>query len=154
MPEHRLTHRCHIKTSSNERYTDTIQFSHKKITRPTITHADKVMVEIEDYSKAIKTLGIGNVSEKMKHFVQLTEKAIQHDTSIAATPPTISSDPEIWRVPLNNNNNNKTPQTRSMTQPNQMFFTVFTPIVPRAEQSTAAKQKTEKRSIHPKRNLR
>ena len=42
LPEHYCTHRCHIKTTNNERFTDIVHFSHRKITRPTITHADKV----------------------------------------------------------------------------------------------------------------
>ena len=54
-PEHYRTHICHIKSTNSERFTDTIHFNHKKITRPTITHADKVMAAISDCTKAIKT---------------------------------------------------------------------------------------------------
>ena len=59
-PEHYLTHRCHIKSTNSKRFTDTIDFNHKKLTRPTITHADKVMAAIADFSKAIKNLGNDN----------------------------------------------------------------------------------------------
>ena len=45
-PEHYRTHMCHIKQMRSKWLPDTIQFSHKNITRPTITHADKVMEEI------------------------------------------------------------------------------------------------------------
>ena len=53
-PEHYRTHLCHIKTTNSERFTDTVQFSHHKITKPAITHADKIMSPISDCNKAIK----------------------------------------------------------------------------------------------------
>ena len=73
-PEHYRTYRCQIKTISNKRYTDTVKFSHNKITRPTITHANKVMAAISDCSKAIKTLGNSNVSDEMQQLFRLTKK--------------------------------------------------------------------------------
>ena len=51
---------CHIKSTKSERFTDMAQFSHKKITRPTITHADKIMAAIADCAKAIKNAGNRN----------------------------------------------------------------------------------------------
>ena len=54
-PERYRTHRCHIKSTSNKRFTETINFSHRKLTRTTITHAEKVMAEIADCAKAIRT---------------------------------------------------------------------------------------------------
>ncbi len=42
-PEHYCMHNCHIKHTKSKRLTDTVQFQHKRITNPTITHADKVM---------------------------------------------------------------------------------------------------------------
>ena len=59
-PEHYRTYRCHIKNTSNERFTDTVHFSHSKLTPPTITHADKVMAAIAYCAKSIKNLGNGN----------------------------------------------------------------------------------------------
>ena len=59
-PEHFRTHLCHIKSTKGERFTDTAHFSHKKITRPTITHADKIMAAIADCAKAIKNAGNRN----------------------------------------------------------------------------------------------
>ena len=54
-----------IKITNRERFTDTIHFNHKKLTRPTIIHANKVMAEIADCAKAIKTLGNGNGGKEM-----------------------------------------------------------------------------------------
>ena len=59
-PEHYRTHLCHIKTTNSERFTNTAQFSHKMITKPTITHAEKIMAAIADCAKAIKNMGINN----------------------------------------------------------------------------------------------
>ena len=56
--------------------------------RPTITHADKVMAGISDCAKAIKNLGNGKGSEKMKQLVRITEKEIHHKLSIAEKPTT------------------------------------------------------------------
>ena len=50
-PEHYCTHRCHITSTRSERFTDTVKFSHKKITRPTVTHADKAMTAIADWQR-------------------------------------------------------------------------------------------------------
>ena len=65
-PENYRTHRCHIKSTRNERFIDTIHFSHREFTLPTITHADKVMAAIEDCAKAINNLGNGNGYKETK----------------------------------------------------------------------------------------
>ena len=70
-PEHYRTHRCHIKSTSNKRFIDTIHFSHRNITRPTITHADKVMSAIADCAKSIKNLGNDNGSKEMNQLIQI-----------------------------------------------------------------------------------
>ena len=55
--EHYRTHLCHINTTNSERFTNIAQFSHQNITKPTITHADKIMAAIADCNKAIKNMG-------------------------------------------------------------------------------------------------
>ena len=59
-PEHYQTHGCQIKSTNSERFIDTITFNHKKFTRPTFTHADKVMSAISDCARAMKNLGNRN----------------------------------------------------------------------------------------------
>ena len=56
-PIHYRTHVCHIKETKKERLTDTVQFQHKRITNPTISHADKVMHAIQQVIRERKTLG-------------------------------------------------------------------------------------------------
>ena len=73
-PEHYHTHLCHIKTTNSERFNDTAQFSHQKITKPAITHADKIMAAIADCNKAIKNIGSNDVADELKQLTKLTEK--------------------------------------------------------------------------------
>ncbi len=97
--EHYRTHRCHIKTTKSERVSDTVNFSHKQITRPTITHADKVMNAIADCAKAINDITSFNGTEEMRQLVELTEQAIHQHPNIAnsfAAPN--STTPSIPRV--------------------------------------------------------
>ena len=56
-PNHYRTHVCHIKETKKERLTDTVQFQHKRITNPTISHADKIMHAIQQVIREIKKLG-------------------------------------------------------------------------------------------------
>ena len=75
-PEHYCTHICHIKTTNIERFNDTAQFSHKIITKPTITHANKIMAAIADCAKAIKNMGSNNGADEMKQLLQLPDKSV------------------------------------------------------------------------------
>ena len=62
--EHYHTHAWHIKSTRKERLTNTVKFQHKKITNPTITHADKVMNAIQKVIIEIKKqVGIKNSQE-------------------------------------------------------------------------------------------
>ena len=58
-PIHYRTHRCHVKGTTRDRLSDTVQFQHKDITNPTITHQDKIMHAIADCVKAIKGMNKG-----------------------------------------------------------------------------------------------
>ena len=53
-PEHYYTHACHIKSTKSKRLTDTIQFKHKHITNPTVTHAEKAMKAMAKCVKALQ----------------------------------------------------------------------------------------------------
>ena len=76
LPEHYCTHIFHIKTTNSERFNDTIQFSHKMITKPTITHAKKIMAAIADFAKAIKNMGSNRGADEMQQLLQLTKKEV------------------------------------------------------------------------------
>jgi len=55
-PKHYRTHNCHIKHTKSERLSDMVQFQHKRITNPTITHADKVMHALADCVKVLQDM--------------------------------------------------------------------------------------------------
>ncbi len=52
--KHYRTHNCHIKHAKSKQLSDTVQFQHKRITNPTITHANKVMHALADCVKALQ----------------------------------------------------------------------------------------------------
>ena len=83
-PEHYRTHICNIKTKNIEHITNMAQFRHKRITKPNITHAGKIMAAIADCDKAIKNMGESNGADEMHQLIKLTERAVQHNPAITA----------------------------------------------------------------------
>ena len=53
-PEHYQTHVCHIKHTNSEWLSDTVQFKHKHITNPLLTHANKIMRALSHCIHALK----------------------------------------------------------------------------------------------------
>ena len=129
--EHYRTHRCHIKSTYSNYFTDNIHFNHKKLTRPTIKHADKLMAAISDCARAKKHLGNSNEGEEMRQLLQMTERALQDKTSNSTAPTTKTGAPATSRVPIHTNNDTR--QTRSMTPPNPQVPQLSTPSVPRVD---------------------
>ena len=63
-PDHYRMHACHIKATKKEQLTNTVDFQHKRITNPTITHADKVMHAMQQVIIEIRKMGgIKNLQE-------------------------------------------------------------------------------------------
>jgi hypothetical protein len=62
--EHYRTHVCHVKATKSKRLTGTLQLSHKNITDPTITHADKVMHAISACAAGLKGVAGGNIPQE------------------------------------------------------------------------------------------
>ena len=84
-PKHYHTHVCHIKSTRHERLSNTVEFKHKQITNPTITHADKIMIAIAAVVKAIKGLGRAAVSDKARELQQLVNEATTYLTKKNST---------------------------------------------------------------------
>ena len=91
-PDHYRTHICHIKTTNSERFTDTAQFSHKKTTKSTITHAGNILAAIADCAKAIKNMGSNAGAYEMQQLLKFIEEAVKNNESISKSakpaPPT------------------------------------------------------------------
>ena len=101
-PEHYRTHTCHVKSTRSERLTDTVQFQHKNITNPTVSHADKIMKAIADCAQTIKSLQTeGNDIDmrQLSKLEELTRKAIDQIPAIAQAFPKIGTAP-LPRVPV------------------------------------------------------
>ncbi len=52
--EHYQTHKCHVKDTYSDRYSDTVQFQHKTITNPTVSPYNKIMHALSNCAAAIK----------------------------------------------------------------------------------------------------
>jgi len=88
-PIHYRTHVCHIKKTKKERLTDTVQFQHKRITNPTISHADKVMHAIQQVIREIKKLGGVENSQEARNLQTLVNGANDYlqNTELVDTQP-------------------------------------------------------------------
>ena len=143
-PEHYRTHLCHVKETRSERLSDTVHFSHKNITRPTVTHADKIMRAIAECAKAIKGMEGEQGKQEMEQLQKLTETVVSNNAEVAKH---LLQQPAA-RAEITGSNDTATPgrqvasdgrQTRSMTANMQQVPRVHTAAVPRVE-ATAANQ--------------
>jgi hypothetical protein len=102
-PEHYRTHNCHIKHTKSERLSDRVQFQHKRITNPTITHADKVMHALADCVKALQgmTSSARNSlsAQDLQQIIEATKAHVQAQPDRLADVATSSTTPNTQRVP-------------------------------------------------------
>jgi hypothetical protein len=78
-PNHYCTHNCHIKHTKSKCLSNTVQFQHKHITNPSITHADKVMHALADCVKAIQDMtGKDRHSPATKDLQRIVDKTQAH----------------------------------------------------------------------------
>jgi len=174
-PEHYRMHTCHIKHTKSERLSDTVQFQHKRITNPTIIHADKVMHELADCVKAIQGMTSkarnSQAAQDLQRIIEATKAHVQarpdqfEDVAASSTnhnmqhiprvqTPNISRVPRVQvppNVPATNNNDNRR-LTRSMiAQPS--VPRVHTPVTPTNMPNESAKrERIRKRKVVRLRN--
>ena len=77
-PEHYRVHNCHIKSTSAERLTDTMQFQHKNITNPTISPHDKIMLALANCKMALAGMMSGGPSQQMEELQTIVTNAHTH----------------------------------------------------------------------------
>jgi hypothetical protein len=80
-PEHYCTHNCHIKHTKSKQLSNTVQFQHKRITNPSITHTNKVMQALAECVKAIQGM-TGNArnsqaAQDLQRIVDATQAHVQ-----------------------------------------------------------------------------
>jgi hypothetical protein len=102
-PEHYRTHNCHIKTTKSERLSDTVHFQHKRITNPTITHANRVMHALADCVKALQGMTSNARNSQAAHdlqrIIETTTAHIQAQPDRFADTATSSTNLNLQRVP-------------------------------------------------------
>jgi hypothetical protein len=122
-PEHYRVHNCHIKSTRAERLSDTIQFKHKHITNPTLSHSDKLMNALAN-CKAILLGKLDNTSDhslyELKTIVQQVEHKLQRkqitsmnqeqprhsvdvEQPVPRVEPTLTPVPRVPTAPILNN---------------------------------------------------
>jgi hypothetical protein len=100
-PEHYRTHNCHIKHTKSKRLSNTMQFQHKPITNPSITHTNKVMHALAYCVKAMQGMtGKDRHSPATKNLQQIVDAT---QAQIKAQPDrfehTAANTPPVQRVP-------------------------------------------------------
>jgi hypothetical protein len=80
-----MPHQNHKK----ERFTNTVDFQHKQITNPTITHADKVIHAIQQVIREIRKLGGIKKLQEARELQQLVSGANDYlqSTDLLNTQP-------------------------------------------------------------------
>jgi hypothetical protein len=96
-PEHCPTHNCHIKHTKSKQLSNTVQFQHKRITNPTITHANKVMHALANCVKALQGMTgstrNSQAAQDLQRIIDTTRAHIQvqpnhfKDTATPSTTP-------------------------------------------------------------------
>jgi len=102
-PEHYRTHKCHIKDTRNDRYSDTVQFQHKNITNPSVTPHDKIMHAIADCAKAVKGIQHIDTAQDLRDLLRITPTTTADDTDDNnLTPSAVPRAQPAPRVDTNN----------------------------------------------------
>jgi hypothetical protein len=102
-PKHYCTHNCHIKHTKSEQLSDTVQFQHKRITNPTIAHADKVMHALADCVKALQGMTgcarNSQAAQDLQRIIAATKAQVQAQPDRIEDVETPSATPNLQRVP-------------------------------------------------------
>ena len=83
-PEHYRTQKCHIKNTNSERFSDTVEFQHKRITNPNVTPADKIMSAISSCIASIPGMSDFKTNNDLQQLlsvlqdVQANTRALEH----------------------------------------------------------------------------
>ena len=98
----------------NKRLSDTVDFKHKRITNPTITHKDKIMTTIQEVIQTIKGLGGVQQSQEARKLQQLVNNALNILLNTPAAPRVIPTSKDI---PTNNTETRGHTETGRNKQP-------------------------------------
>ncbi len=101
-PKHYCIHNCHIKHTKSKQLSDTVQFQHKRITNPTITHADKVMHALANCIKALQGMTgstrNSQVAQDLQRIIDATQAHVQARPDCFKDTATPSATPNMQQV--------------------------------------------------------
>jgi hypothetical protein len=88
-PKHYRTHNCHISHTKSKQLSNTVQFQHKRITNPTITHADNMKDSARNSQAA----------QDLQQIIDATQASIQAQPECFKDNATPSAKPHTQWVP-------------------------------------------------------
>ena len=92
-PEHYRVHNCHIKSTKQERLSDTVQFKHKHITNPELTPHDKIMRALADCKAALMGKPSATGDNQMQDIKQIIQNISSHQH------PRVPNEQPVPRLP-------------------------------------------------------
>jgi hypothetical protein len=105
LPELYCTHYCHTKHTKSKQLSDKVQLQHKRITNPSITHANKVMYALAECAKAIQGMTgkarTSQAAQDLQHIVDTTQAHVQtnpHQFEETITLDNIHNTQQVLRV--------------------------------------------------------
>jgi hypothetical protein len=102
-PKHYCTHNCHIKHTKSKQLSNTVQFQHKCITNPTITHTNKVMHTLADCFKALQGMTgsarNSQAAQDLQRIIAETQAHVQARPDRFEYIATLSATPNMQQVP-------------------------------------------------------
>jgi hypothetical protein len=105
LPEHYRTHNGHIKHTKSKQLSNTVQFQHKRITNPSITHTNKVMQALAECIKAIQGMTgkarNSQAAQDLQRIVDATQARVQtnpHQFEETITPDLFCNTQQVPRV--------------------------------------------------------
>ena len=152
--EHYRTHRCHIKDTQIDRFSDTVQFQHKNIMNPTVTPYDKLMRAVSTCAKAFKGIQHIDADQDIRDLQRITtvlHAEPEGDDAMQVQPaPRVQQAPRVNTAPRAD----KRRVTRSMTQdtpaPTQPTPRVGArPVVAGTPRRIATRRRRQKAVVQP-----
>ncbi len=147
-PEHYRTHKCYVKHTNNERFSDTVEFQHKRITNPTVTPADKIMKAISSCMETIRSMSAFNSNNDLQQLHRVLHDATTNPASFNNLLQQCTNEQPLPRVAPSQTQ--APPQPPPRVEPNQritralaqqLYTAILPPTSPPRLIPTAARKK-------------
>ncbi|KAL7535732.1 LOW QUALITY PROTEIN: hypothetical protein ACHAXR_006702 [Thalassiosira sp. AJA248-18] len=132
-PEHYCTHKCHIKDTKSDRFSDTVHFQHKDITNPTITPHDKLMKALADCAKLLKNVTTTHAAQDIHDLRRISDNMTHAQKSTIPDAHGNTTDTQ----PSPRGGNHSTPPEMRITRSMATNIPTDTAPVPRVKPTTA-----------------